>query len=95
MNETLLNNSRITPSGNGNDKNRPICIKPTSGHKWWAAIVMGMVFAILNSPAAYYITSYVSTSFGGMELIKGRGVTISGLLLHTFIFVIIVRIILW
>lgn len=116
--ESILNSSRITPSGNGNPSNSKIqpditkdpgdftslsnlhsnmslCTQPTSGQKWWAAVVLGFVFALVSSPVAYYITSSVTTSLGGISLIEGPGPNVPGLLLHTIIFILIVRLILW
>lgn len=93
--ESLLNDSRITPSGNGNATSKPYCTQPTSGQKWWAAVLLGFVFALISSPAAYYVTSQVTTSLGGISLIDGKGPNFVGLLIHTLIFIIIVRIILW
>ena len=93
--ESILNDSRITPSGNGNLASKPYCVQPTSGQKWWAAVLLGFVFALISSPAAYYITSKVTTSLGGITLMEGPGPNFVGLLIHTLIFIIIVRIILW
>ena len=93
--DTLLNDSRITPTGNGNPASKPYCTQPTSGHKWWAAILLGFIFALVSSPAAYYISSKVTTSLGGISTMEGPGPNFVGLLIHTLIFIIIIRIILW
>lgn len=93
--ESLLNDSRITPTGNGNPNSKPYCTQPTSGQKWWAAVLLGFLFAIISSPAAYYVTSNITTSLGGVSLMDGSGPNFVGLLIHTLIFIIIVRIILW
>lgn len=104
--DSLLNDSRITPTGNGNPNNKPYCTQPTSGQKWWAAVLLGFVFALISSPAAYYVTSKVTTSLGGITLMDGTGPidpmgvpgfkpNFVGLLIHTLIFIIIIRIILW
>jgi hypothetical protein len=101
LQESILNDSRITPTGNGSPNSKPYCSRicdatqPTSGQKWWAAVLLGFLFALISSPAAYYITSKVSTSLGGAPLIDGTGPTFIGLLIHTIIFIIIIRIILW
>ena len=60
--ETFLNDSRITPTGNGNLSSKPYCTQPTSGQKWWAAVLLGFIFALISSPAAYYVSSKVTTS---------------------------------
>lgn len=93
--ETLLNDSRISPSGSGSLDEAPNCTKPTSGQKWWASVLLGFIFAIISSPAAYYVTSKVTTSLGGMALTVGPGPNLVGLLIHTIIFILIIRIILW
>ena len=95
MPELLLNNSRITPTGNGNPQSKPFCNEPTSGQKWWAAVLLGFVFAIISSPAAYYITSSVTLALGGIPLTLGPGPTVPGLILHTILYILIVRLILW
>ena len=83
MEEPLMDNNEI-----------PISLK-NNEEKWWIAILLGFIFAIVSSPAAYYITSYIITSLGGISLIYGPGPNFAGLLIHTLIFIIIVRIILW
>ena len=91
--EKFLNDSRITPSGNGTHVMSTT--KPTSGQKWWAAVICGFVFALISSPAAYYATSMVSTSLGGIPLAYSPGPNFFGLLIHTLIFILLIRIILW
>lgn len=116
--DSLLNDSRITPTGNGNPMGNPYCTQPTSGQKWWAAVLLGFLFALISSPPAYNITSQVTSSTIGISLIDGsvpNNLTDSqtfnlpmtsqedtgckpnfvGLLIHTLIFIVIVRIILW
>lgn len=93
--ESLLNDSRIAPTGNGNSASKPFCTQPTSGQKWWAAVILGFVFALVSSPAAYYVSSKITTSLGGISTIDGNGPNFVGLLVHTIIFIIIIRVILW
>jgi hypothetical protein len=93
--DALLNDSRIAPTSNGSILSKPICDQPTSGQKWWASIVLGFIFALVSSPAAYYATSKITMSLGGASLTNGPGPTYAGLLLHTIIFIIIIRVILW
>ena len=95
LQEELLNDSRITPTGNGSPVNKQNSTQPTSGQKWWAAVILGFVFALLSSPTAYHITSQASVAIGGSTLIEGNGPYLSGLLIQTIIFIIIVRLILW
>lgn len=91
--DSILNDSRITPSGNGSGKT--VCTQPTTGQKWCAAVLLGFVFALISSPVAYYATSKVTTSLGGIPLTEGAGPNFVGLLIHTLIFILIVRLILW
>ena len=93
--DKLLNDSRITPTGNGNPDTPPTCTKPTSGQKWWAAVLLGFVFGIISSPAAYYVTSSVSEYLGGGTLMVGPGPNFVGLLTHSIIFILVIRLILW
>lgn len=93
--DTLLNDSRISPTGNGNPASKPYCTPPTSGNKWCAAVLLGFIFALVSSPAAYYVSSKVTTSLGGISTMEGTGPNFVGLLIHTLVFIIIVRIILW
>lgn len=91
--DKMINDSRLAPNGNGTHvmSDEP----PTNSQKWWAAIVIGFVFALISSPAAYFVTSTVTTSLGGAPLVFGPGPNLVGLLVHTIIFILIVRLILW
>lgn len=64
---------------------------PSSKDKWMAAFVAGVLFALISSPLAYYITSSLTVGLGGIALTVGPGPTFAGLLLHTIIFILIVR----
>lgn len=68
---------------------------PTNSQKWLAAFLLGLIFGIVSSPASYYATSYVTTSLGGIPLTNGIGPNFAGLAVHSIIFMIIVRILLW
>lgn len=92
--DALLNDSRITPTGNGNSENRPYCTQPTNGQKWWAAVILGLLFALVSSSVAYSITSSISKPLG-FNLVENLRPNFNGLLIHTLIFIVIVRIILW
>jgi len=93
--EILLNDSRITPTGNGDVNGSTPCVTPSSGQKWWASILLGFIFAIISSPAAYFITSTVTTTLDGLPLMYGPGPSLVGLLIHSIIFALIIRLILW
>lgn len=89
--ESLLNDSRISSSGNGNLENKPFCTQPTGGQKWWAAVLLGLVFAIVSSPVAYQLTDKIPR----LTTTSRYGPTLQGLLLHTAVFILLVRLILW
>ena len=103
--ESLLIESRITPIGNGSNENNEDDVtlandtvtgsQVTSGQKWWAAVLLGFIFFLISSPVAYNITSQVTLNTIGVPLMYGTGPTLAGLLIHTVIFVLIVRVILW
>ena len=107
--ESLLIDSRITPTGNGAITESDIPVLPntsvnsvnsvnsqvTSGQKWWAAVILGFIFFLISSPVAYNITSQITLSTVGTPLMYGTGPTLGGLLFHTLIFVLVVRLILW
>lgn len=87
--EALLNDSRMSPSGNGNPISKPYLTQPTSGQKLWASIILGFIFALVSSPAAYRITSTITGGNNNLD------VNFRSLILHTLIFIVIIRIILW
>lgn len=67
---------------------------PKSNEKWAASIVIGLLFALISNPFAYYVTSTITTKLGGMPLTVGQGPNPIGLIIHTIIFILIVRAIL-
>lgn len=93
--ESLLNDSRITPTGNGDPTSKPYCTQPTGGQKWWAAVILGFLFALISSPSAYYMTSQVTDAVVGVSTMEGPGPNLFGLLIHTIIFILVIRLILW
>lgn len=93
--DDILNNSRLAPTGSGNDQNPSSNTPPTNGQKWTAAILIGLMAGIIYSPVAYKTTSAITTRLGGMATTEGPGANLVGLLLHTLIFIILVRLILW
>ncbi len=97
--DSILNDSRLTPTGNGNISCRPYCTQPTSGQKWWTAVLLGFIFALISSRAFYSITTSVTSNFGiyTNDVIDNRivGHTPIGLIIHTIIFILIIRILLW
>lgn len=95
ISEDLLNNSRFSPNGNGNADVVPATTQPTSAQKWWASILFGFIFALLSSPLTYYGTNFFFTHLGGAKTTVGPGPTIMGLMIHTIVFILIIRLILW
>lgn len=117
ISELMLNDSRISPNTNGSKDPQTVIsnTQPTSCQKWWASILLGIVFMLISSPIAYYASSKVTTSLGGLPLVElnPKNYTtngelksadmfsqystpnIVGLLVHTIIFILIVRLILW
>ena len=90
----VVRTSRLSPVGNGTQSSDDVN-NPTSGQKWWFAVMIGLLFAIVSSPIAYSITNYATTSLGGRELIQSSGTNITGLVLHTIVFILLLRLILW
>lgn len=87
----LLQDSRISATNNGVHTDDATT---TSGQKWWAAVLLGLIFFILSSPAAYAGTTAFTIWLGGMPTAYG-GPTIAGLVLHTLIFILVIRLLLW
>lgn len=67
---------------------------PTNSEKWWAALVLGLLFALLSCSFLYGVTDTVTKSFGAPTWKDGAGPTLLGLLLHTIIFILLARILL-
>lgn len=70
-------------------------VKPTSGQKWWASALIGVLFAIIASPTFYSLTNDAFGYVGGPSTTCGEGATLFGLLFHALIFTLIIRFILW
>lgn len=84
MSEDLMADSRFSQTSTGGSSNPPL--RPTNGQKWWASVLLGLLFFIISSPSAYDITGL---GCGKVET------PLLGLIIHTIIFILIVRIILW
>ena len=67
----------------------------TPTQKWWIAFLVGVLFAIISSNFLYGVTDEISRSLGLPEMYCGGGATGYGLLVHTLIFIVVVRILLW
>lgn len=67
----------------------------SSGQKWIAAIILGLLFALISSNFVYRLTNTLFTSIGVSPLYVAGGPTLLGLLIHTIVFILIVRLIMW
>jgi hypothetical protein len=67
---------------------------PTGAQKWWCSLLLGMLFAIVSSCWLYGITNWMSKKCTGTVIYKSGGPSLAGLLLHTVIFTLLVRLIL-
>lgn len=67
---------------------------PTSGEKWWFALVLGCVFAVVASAPAFRLTSIPLESVDAMPTLLGPGPTAPGLVIHGLIFALLVRLLL-
>jgi hypothetical protein len=90
ISNSLIMNSKVGPREVGSS-----CRPLTSGQKWIAAFLLGLIFGIVSSPFAYYLTSSVTTFLGGLALHETGYPNYVGLLIHSILFTVIVRIILW
>lgn len=90
--DKLINGSRLAPTGNGTETKNTT--PATNTQKWWIAILIGILAFIVYNPGFYAMTNYLSVNTGGIQINNG-GPNLAGLLLHTLIFIIILRILFW
>jgi hypothetical protein len=96
LSENIMQGSRLTQCGNGSTPHSDgACGPPTSGQKWWAAVLLGLIFLVLSSPSFYTLSNGLARTIGGPFTLGERGPTLWGLLVHTLLFVLVVRLILW
>lgn len=85
--------------------------KPTSEQKWWVSLLIGLIFGFISSPLFYnftnHIFNFICGSSMGVELYVNKvcyndyseciygGATLLGLIIHTVIFTLIIRFLLW
>jgi hypothetical protein len=93
--DKLVQDSRLAPSGDGHAGSSPQCTSPTSGQKWWLAILLGIVFALFVNPATLQCLDYIVRGLGGTPLLYGCGPTLAGVLMLTVLFTGFIRLILW
>ena len=87
LRDTIILDSRLTPVGNGSDNSA--CSALTSGQRWWVSVLLGFIFAIISSPVAYGVSSSI------LGAIRPSKTNVAGLVIHTLIFILIIRVILW
>lgn len=64
--------------------------------KWWIAIFLGLLFAIFASPLLFGLTNiFIGGALSTVPLYEPLGATIFGLVVHTIIFIFVIRILLW
>lgn len=95
LQDRMLNYSRIAPGGPGNVSGQEYLGPPTSSQKWWAALILGLLFFVISSPLAYYLSSTVTTTLGGLPTTIDYGPTLIGLIIHTLLFILLVRLLMW
>jgi hypothetical protein len=83
---------RLVAESNVADSSRA---RPTNAEKWWFAFLLGLLFAIISSNVAYGLTNLGSSVLCLPATIAGCGPTLYGLIVHTIIFIIVVRLVLW
>ncbi len=73
-------------------------LKLSNSQKWLGALVAGLLFLILSSGIVYQLTNKIFTSIFGPKAatvtIAGAP-TVFGLILHTIVFILLLRLILW
>ncbi len=63
----------------------------TSQDKWIVAIIVGLLFLLIASPFFYNAINSLTSSFGLVIVDADGCANIGGLLLHSIIFVLIIR----
>lgn len=67
----------------------------TNFDKVLIAIIIGIVFFVLASPLIFKLSNVGTKLVGFKTINEGGGVTTAGLLIHTIIFIIIVRLLMY
>jgi hypothetical protein len=61
----------------------------TKSHKWYLAIILGILFLVLSSPIVYSFTNRLFNNMG-LPTVNDNGVpTLFGIILHTLVFILI------
>lgn len=75
-----------------NNLNLNIRTNASNSQKWIAAIVAGLLFLLLSSPIAYQFTNALFGAIG-LNTTDGGRPTWGGLIIHSIIFVLLIRLI--
>jgi hypothetical protein len=73
-------------------------LKLSNSQKWLGALVAGLLFLILSSGIVYQLTNKIFTSIFGPKaatVTVAGAPTVFGLILHTIVFILLLRLILW
>lgn len=70
------------------------CNTPTSKDKWIISVISALLFLLIASPFMYMLTNRLTNSFGMITSIGGCP-NIAGLIIHTLVFLLIVRLLMW
>jgi len=66
---------------------------PNNDKKWTISFYSGLLFFIIASPALFRLVNSLTMRFGGVSILTDQGnPNIVGYLLHTIVFILIVRI---
>lgn len=92
--DNLLLNSRFSDVEVDKDSMQQ---SPTEAQKWWASILIGLIFFILASSAFLQSLNWISINVSGPRMWRSEsgGSTFWGLFVSTVIFIMIIRYLLW
>ena len=68
-------------------------VKMSAGTKWLVSAIAALLFLIISAPLTYKLTDKV-TNLMGFNTTDGGGASIYGLLIHTVVFFLVLRLIL-
>jgi hypothetical protein len=69
----------------------------TNGQKWLSALIAAVLFVIISSKVVYQLTNTLFVSVFGPKAATwgGNGPTMLGYILHSIVFLLLVRLLLW
>ncbi len=75
---------------------KPVVPTVTNSAKWWLALAIGFFFFVFAFGGAYSLTNALWTRVGGPSFLVAPGCPNTiGVLTHTILFVLFIRLILW